>query len=85
MSDLVKTLREAGLEELVIRSRRDIAINTALVDCDYYDVLNGDREQLRTFMGEYMSNYSWAEFKVGELIKLKEEVIHTTPSGRGNG
>ena len=85
VSDLVKTLREAGLEDLVIRSRRDISINTTLVDCDYYDVLKGDTEQLHTFMGEYMSNYSWAEFKVGELIKLKEEMMHRTPSGREKG
>ncbi len=72
VSDLVKTLRESDLEQLVIRSRQDIAINTALVDCDYYAALAGDTERLNTFMGEYMSNYSWAEFTVGELIQLKE-------------
>lgn len=74
VSDLIKTLREAGLEELVIKSRQDLAINTKLVDCDYYAVLEGDLDRLNTFMGEYMSNYSWAEFTVGELLKLKERV-----------
>lgn len=74
VSDLVKTLREVNLEELIIKSRQDIAINTALVDCDYYAVLDGDKSRLNTFMGEYMSNYSWAEFTVGELIKLKERM-----------
>ncbi len=73
VSDLIKTLREANLEELIIKSRQDIAINTALVDCDYYAVLEGDTAKLNAFMGEYMSNYSWAEFTVGELIKLKEK------------
>lgn len=73
VSDLIKTLREADLEELVIKSRQDIAINMALVDCDYYAVLDGDMARLDTFMGEYMSKYSWAEFTVGELVKLKEK------------
>lgn len=73
VSDLVKTLREKNLEELVIRSRQDIAVNTSLVDCDYYAALEGDTARLNSFMGEYMSNYSWAEFTVGELVRLKEE------------
>lgn len=74
VSDLAKTLREIDLEKLIIRSRQDIAVDTTLVDCDYYAVLEGDMARLNTFMGEYMSNYSWAEFTVGELIRLKEEM-----------
>lgn len=77
VSDLIKTLREAKLEDLIIKSRQDIAINKELVDCDYYAVLEGDMAQLDTFMGEYMSKYSWAEFTVGELMKLKENFIRT--------
>ncbi|MCD7992005.1 MAG: hypothetical protein LUK37_09635 [Clostridia bacterium] len=73
VSDLVKTLKEVNLEELIIKSRQDIAVNPLMVDCDYYAALEGDTAQLNAFMGEYMSNYSWAEFMVGELIKLKEE------------
>lgn len=75
VSDLIKTLREANLEELVIKSRQHIAINRSLVDCDYYAVLDGDTSRLDAFMGEYMSKYSWAEYTVGELVKLKEKVL----------
>lgn len=74
VSDLVKTLREVHLDDLIIKGRQDIALNTELVDCDYYAVLEGDKSQLNSFLGEYMSNYSWAEFTVGELIKLKERM-----------
>lgn len=73
ISDLVKSLQDAGLAELVLKSRGDIALNVDMVDCDYYRVLNREMSQISTFHGEYMSNYSWAEFTLGELIRLAEQ------------
>ncbi len=71
VSDLVKTFKNIGLQDLIMKSRQDIAIDTALIDCDYYAVLEGDVAQLNAFTGEYMSNYSWAEFTVGELMNIR--------------
>lgn len=71
VSDLMKTLREAGAAEIVFRSRLEIAIDTSKVDCDYYSAIQGDIAWMNTFTGEYMSNYSWAEFTLGELIKIQ--------------
>lgn len=73
ISDMIKTFKEVNLEKIIIRSRRDIAIDTTQIDCDYFAALNGDMVQLNAFTGEYMSNYSWAEFTAGELDKM----IHT--------
>lgn len=71
ISDMIKTFREVKIESIVIKSRRDIAIDPEQVDCDYFAVLTGDVSQLNTFAGEYMSNYSWAEFTVGEIEKIR--------------
>lgn len=75
ISDLMKTLKEANIQELIIKSRQDIAIDTSLVECDYYAALNGDAAQMNSFIGEYMSNYSWAEFTMAELVKLKQHIF----------
>lgn len=71
---LMNALRRAGIADLVLKTRRDIAINTEAVDCDYYRFLSGDTSQINAFHGEYMSNYSWAEFTLGELVKIRKKV-----------
>lgn len=68
ISDLMRSIRGAGVEDLIIKSRGDLALNVAMVDCDYYQALNGDLRQINAFNGEYMSNYSWAEFTLGGLF-----------------
>lgn len=70
ISDMIKTFKELGFEKIIVRSRRDIAVDISQFDCDYLAVLRGDVAQLNAYAGEYMSNYSWAEFTVGELNKL---------------
>lgn len=67
ISELMKALHTAGVPGLVMKSHGDLAINTDMVDCDYYRALDGDKTEREAFRGEYMSNYSWAEFTLGEL------------------
>lgn len=69
---LMKALRRAGIADLLIKTRRDIALNTEAVDCDYYRFLKGDVSQINSFHGEYMSNYSWAEFTLAELEDIRK-------------
>lgn len=66
-SDLVRDLKEAGAENLLVRSRDSIAVNPEAFDCDYYMALEGDSVAINHFMGEYMSQYLWAEFTTGAL------------------
>lgn len=70
VSELMKALRELNVEDIIIKSRLDIAVETTLMDCDYYEALSGNIMQMNTFAGEYMSNYSWAELTLGELIRM---------------
>lgn len=71
--DMMKQLKNRGIEEIVIKTRKDIAIHTEKVDCDYYRFLSGDVSQINAFLGEYMSNYAWAEFTLAALEKIKEK------------
>lgn len=67
LHDLRMTLREIGLEDILIRERRQLAIRRDGLDCDYYRMLAGDMEAVNAFGGTYMMEYSWAELTVGRL------------------
>lgn len=67
VNDLRNTLKEIGMEDLIIREHRDIAIRKDLVDCDYYRMLEGDIEAVNMYRGEYMIEYSWAELTNAKL------------------
>ena len=38
-----------------------VAVVITFVLSDYYDFLEGDKAAIRSFSGEFMSQYSWAE------------------------
>lgn len=59
--DLRNTLAEAGLNGVLEKGNQQYSVNTEMIDCDYYRYLVGDADAERSFCGEYMSQYSWAE------------------------
>lgn len=61
IADLRKSLDNIGMAQLLIRRRGLLAIDTELLECDYYRVLEGDMDVINTFQGEYMKQYYWAE------------------------
>ena len=67
VASLVKSLNAVGVNDLILKNRQGILLNTKIVDCDYYRFLEGDPRAINSFMGQYMSAYSWAEFTVGYL------------------
>lgn len=67
LHDLRATLREIGMEDLLIRQRRQLAVRRELLDCDYYRMLEGDMDAVNAFGGTYMMEYSWAELTTGRL------------------
>ena len=67
LSDLRKTLADIGMDAVLIREHRQVAIRRDLLDCDYYRMLDGDVDALNSYNGEYMKQYSWAEMTAGEL------------------
>lgn len=62
ISSLRHTLKDYGVEDILIRSRNNTAIDTTKVLCDVYEFYDGKATALNLYQGEYMANYSWAEF-----------------------
>lgn len=71
-TQLRKTLREAGIESLLVEIKNGRRVDASLFDCDYYAFLAGDRRARELFAGEYMSQYSWAENTLASLERIAE-------------
>ena len=67
ISDLKATLKEIGMEDVLIRKHRQLSIRPSLLDCDYYRFLEGDMVAVNAYRGVYMEDYSWAEMTTGQL------------------
>ncbi len=66
---LSDTLETAGCGDVIVRSRGGTAIRTDRISCDYYRYLAKGNEpgMPPLYRGEYMMQYSWAEFTHGVL------------------
>ena len=60
--ELVRALEEARVGHILIRGWNSLALDMTAVDCDYFNFENGDPKGINAYRGEYMTNYSWAEF-----------------------
>ena len=65
---LKSTLEEYGITEIVesVDGKRRIVMDK--VECDLYNYLSGKREYSQLFKGSYLTNYSWGETTLGELM-----------------
>ena len=66
--DLRQTLDAIGMEEIFERNNYLYSINPEKIDCDYFNYLKSGKPE---FIGEYMSQYSWAEETCGLLWKKR--------------
>ena len=62
-------IKENDIGDILVSSRGIKRVNTALFDCDLYDLLDGDERAAEKFLGEYMLDYSWAEARMALLAK----------------
>ncbi len=69
---MIKTLKSIGAENFIVKNYNSLAVDVQVVDCDYYRFLEGDPSAVAAYTGEYMANYSWAEFVVGYLSGQKK-------------
>ena len=70
VADLAFSLREAGCEDVLLRQYGSVGLNTHRVSSDYWDYLDGKPGARRAFHGEYMTQFSWAERTLGNLMGL---------------
>lgn len=65
---LKSTLEEYGITDIVevVDGKRRIVMDK--VECDLYHYLSGKEEYAQLFKGSYLTNYSWGEMTLGELM-----------------
>ena len=63
--DLQQTLEKHGYGDVIIHQRGMTGIAPRRLDCDYFDWINGVKNAMSTYRGEYMTQYSWAEVTHG--------------------
>jgi two-component SAPR family response regulator len=66
--DLRQTLERIGMGEVFERKNYQYSINPEKIDCDYFKYLKNGKPE---FLGEYMTQYSWAEGTCGLLCERK--------------
>ena len=66
--DLRQTLDAVGMGDIFERNNYLYSVNPEKIDCDYYDYLKTGKPE---FIGEYMTQYSWAEGTCGLLWERK--------------
>lgn len=67
--DLRQTLRGLGCEDVLNHRRDAYSINCDKISCDYYKFLQRNIAAVNSFHGEYMSQFSWADMTLGELLR----------------
>lgn len=69
IAQLMQLLRQAGVEDILCKARNSTSVNVQKVSCDYYDYLRGSVSGINAYTGEYLGDYSWAEFTAAFLDK----------------
>lgn len=67
ISDLQTMLKDAGAADVLIKQRSALSIVTDKLECDYFSWLQGDPIAINAYRGEFMVQYSWSEFSLGEF------------------
>lgn len=71
LGSLRRTLHKVGKEDILIKTRNHLSLNPENIKCDAYDYEKGVMSAVNSFRGEYMVNYSWAEFKTGTYVTME--------------
>lgn len=68
VSQLRALLRDVGAEDILIKSRNNLALNVNKVKCDAYDLEKMKPMAVNSYLGEY----SWAEVTVGRYERMMQ-------------
>ncbi len=68
--DLQNTLTRLKLTEIINKQRGSMAIVVDKIECDLYDWLEKKKESRYNYLGDYMNQYSWAEFMHAEIDEI---------------
>lgn len=63
-------LEALGIADIFISKRNCYSVDTTRFVCDYYDLMDGKKDTIYQYNGEYMCQYSWGETTI-PLIERK--------------
>lgn len=67
-SEMIRSLENVGAKDIIVHKRNLYAVDPTKFSCDYYNYIEGNAVAVNSYRGEYMTNYSWAEFTAGMLV-----------------
>lgn len=65
--DLQNTLKKLRATDIIVKQRGSLAIAPSRIECDLYDWLEKKKASKYSYLGDYMNQYSWAEYVHAEL------------------
>ena len=68
--DLQNTMNRLKLPGIIVKQRGSLAIAVDRIECDLYDWLDKKKESRYHYLGDYMNQYSWAEYVHAELDEI---------------
>ena len=73
LSQLNRTFISYGINDVLNINRASVSINKDKIDCDYFQMLDGSKNAIKNYKGEYLFDYSWAEETIVKLDAIKDE------------
>jgi hypothetical protein len=64
---LKRTLTQNHIEHILINHNGIRSVDTQAFTCDYYELLAGNEQYIKSFHNSYMEDYSWSEKTLGTL------------------
>lgn len=60
ITSMIRTLEGVGLQNILVRDTRSLAVNPGTFECDAYRYLKEDPAARHQYHGDYMAGYAWA-------------------------
>ena len=68
--DLQNTMAKLKLTDIIVKQRGSMAIALDRIECDLFDWLEKKKASRYQYLGDYMNQYSWAEYIHAELDEI---------------
>ena len=73
--DLQNTMKRLELTNIIVKQRGSLGIAVDRIECDLYDWMAKRQDSKYRYMGDYMNQYSWAEYMHAELDEIAYQWI----------
>lgn len=71
--ELRKTLRDLKIDYILCEKKGQRGIDRTSFECDYFQLLDGDKKVRESFADSYMKEYDWAQETLADLLVLTKE------------